>query len=435
MATLVLIWPDSHDAASAASAAGAIATDEIEFILSPDGASVAQHGRAAPALLPRANTVVALLPAPAVSWHLVTVPKAPSGRLREALGGMLEEQLLQDDDQLHLALAPGARAGEPAWLAAMRKPGLQAQLAAWAAAGVQIDRVACALTPGAEPVAHVHAPSLSPLLTQADTGLWLSLADGHGAVCLPIEGGLAKQRLELAPGAEVIQPPPVTATPAAAAAAEVWLGRPVAVRPEAEQALIAARNGWDLRQFDLAPSLRGTQAISNLFRSLARPEWRWARRGALVLVVSQIVGLNLLAWHQQSALAERRGQMVALLQTSYPQVRAVLDAPAQMARETERLRLIAGVPGDADLEPQLAAAAQAWPDGQPPLPALRFEAGRLSLAAAAWPPEQQVQFAQRLRLAGWQADSADGQISLQRIATDRIAADRIATDALPPSQK
>ena len=422
MATLVLIWPDPHDAVSAASAAGAIATDEIEFILSPDGASVAQHGRAAPALLPRANTVVALLPAPAVSWHRITVPKAPSGRLREALGGMLEEQLLQDDDQLHLALAPGARAGEPAWLAAMRKPGLQAQLAAWAAAGVQIDRVSCALAPGGEPVAHVHALSLP---TESDAGLWLSLADAQGAVCLPLEGGLAKLRLETAPSAEAVQPRLVTATPAAAAAAEAWLGRPVGVRPEAEQALIAARNGWDLRQFDLAPSLRGTQAISNLFRSLARPEWRWARRGALALVLSQIVGLNLLAWHQQSALAERRSQMVALLQTSYPQVRAVLDAPAQMARETERLRLVAGVPGDADLEPQLAAAAQAWPDGQPPLPALRFEAGRLSLAVPAWPPEQHAQFAQRLRLAGWRADSADGQISLQRIATD----------AAPSSQK
>lgn len=424
MATLVLIWPDPPDAASAAVG---IATDEIEFILSPDGVSVAQHGRAAPALLPRANTVVALLPAQSVSWHRVTVPKAPSGRLRDALGGMLEEQLLQDDDQLHLALAPGSRAGEPTWLAAMRKPGLQAQLAALAAAGVQIDRVACALTPGAEPVAHVHTLSAP---TESDAGLWLSLADTQGAVCLPLEGGLAKQRLEATPGAEANPPPPVTATPAAAAAAESWLGRPVAVRPEAEQALSAARNGWDLRQFDLAPSLRGTQAISNLFRSLARPEWRWARRGALALVVSQIIGLNLLAWHQQSALAERRSQMVALLQTSYPQVRAVLDAPAQMARETERLRLIAGVPGDADLEPQLAAAAQAWPDGQPPLPALRFEAGRLSLAAPAWPPEQQAQFAQRMGLAGWRVDSADGQMSLQRIATDRIA-----TDGAGSSQK
>ncbi len=427
MATLVLIWPDPDNAAGAD---GAIASDAVEFILSPDGVAVAQHGHAAPAQLPRASTVVALLPALAVSWHRVRVPKAPGGRLREALGGMLEEQLLQDDDQLHLALAPGARAGEPAWLAALRKPGLQAQLDAWSSAGLQIDRLACALAPGAEPIAHVHELSLPNL---PDAGPWLSLADAQGAVCLPLEGGLARLRLDAASGSAG-QPLPVTASPAAAAAAEAWLGRTVTVRAEAEHALGAARNGWDLRQFDLAPSLRGTQAMVRLVRSLARPEWRWARRGALALVLGQVVGLNLLAWQQQTAVAERRNQMVDLLKASHPQVRAVLDAPAQMQRETERLRLIAGVPGDADLEPQLAAAAQAWPEGQAPLSGLRFEAGRLSLAAPAWPAEQHAQFAQRLRLAGWQVQAGDGQLSLQRLAPDAEPAPPANRAGMAPRQ-
>ena len=38
----------------------------------------------------------------------MTLPKAPAGRMRAALGGVLEEQLLEDDDALHLALPPHA---------------------------------------------------------------------------------------------------------------------------------------------------------------------------------------------------------------------------------------------------------------------------------------------------------------------------------------
>ena len=427
MATLVLLWPDLGGRINGPPL-GYPASTEVDFVLSPDGLRVGQHGRALPAQLPRADTVLALLPARSLSWHRITLPKAPTARLREALGGLLEEQLLEDDALLHLALAPGARAGAPVWLAAMHKPALRARLTAWADAGLQIDRLVCALTPGADPVAHIHTlPGTAPGDPGVDNGadpdrLWLSLADANGAVCLPLDGGLARAKLAVwteagaADGASPMRR--VTATPAAAAAAEAWLGQPVAVLSEPEHALAAARAGWELRQFDLAPSLRGTRAIANLLRPLARPEWRWARRGAVALVLSQIVGLNLWAWHQQDALVQRNSQMVELLKATHPQVRAVLDAPAQMAQEGQRLRLAAGVPGDTDLEPQLNAAAQAWPDGLGPLPALKFESGRLSLAAPGWTPEQLAQFRERLRPAGWRAEMADGQLTLGRAEPD-----------------
>ena len=61
--------------------------------------------------MPRADSVVAVLADSDVSWQRITLPKAPAAKLRAALGGLLEDHLLEDDEALHLALAPGAQAG------------------------------------------------------------------------------------------------------------------------------------------------------------------------------------------------------------------------------------------------------------------------------------------------------------------------------------
>ena len=60
------------------------------------------------------------------------------------------------------------------------------------------------------------------------------------------------------------------------------------------------------------------------------------------------------------------------------------DAGAVMLRETQALRTLAGKPGDSDLEPMLQAAAAAWPSERPPVENLRFEPGKLTLAASGW---------------------------------------------------
>jgi general secretion pathway protein L len=108
--------------------------------------------------------------------------------------------------------------------------------------------------------------------------------------------------------------------------------------------------------------------------------------------------------------------MDALLRDSFPNVRAVLDAPLQMQRETDRLRAAAGRPGDADLEVLLAAAAGAWPDGQGPVQALQFEAGRLILSAPGWGDTELAQFRARRRSADFGAEFAEGRITVARLA-------------------
>ena len=387
--------------------------DDWGHVLSLDGLAVERQGRTRAAELPRADTVVAVVPATDVTWHQALMPKAPANRLREALGGVLEEQLLDDDDAVHLALAPKPIAGQLVWVAALNKPWLSAQLTALQAAGITVDRLAPVMAPAAAGGASAHV-FLHGSADDADgaPAPWLAAADGQGSLCLPLAGGLARAKMPRWTDAGAR----VSATPAAAAAAEAWLGAPVSVLTEVEQALAAARSGWNLLQFDLAASTRGKRALADIARQWLSPDWRPARWGVTALVLAQVLGLNLWAWHQQRAISARKTALVQLLQATHPQVKAVLDAPLQMRSAGQQLRELAGVPGDTDFEPALAATAAAWPDGLPPAAQLRYDNGRLSLPANGWGPQQIVQLRQRLQPAGWSVDSTDGRVTLSRNA-------------------
>jgi general secretion pathway protein L len=188
----------------------------------------------------------------------------------------------------------------------------------------------------------------------------------------------------------------------------------VGVLTGGERALQATRTLWNLRQFDMAARHRGTRAARDLLRRCLSPAWRPVRHGVAALVAVQVIGLNLWAWHQSAELTTRRQSMVTLLQTSFPQVRSVLDAPLQMQREVDVLRALAGKPTELDFEVQLQAAAAAWPGGQPPVGNLRFETGRLTLAAAGWTDAEIDQFRAHLQPAGWQVEASEGRVVLSR---------------------
>ncbi len=446
---------------AAAPADGASAAPaEFAWALSADGLSLVRQGRSAPAQMPAADSVVAVVAAPDVAWHRPVLPKAPAARLRAALGGLLEDQLLDDDENLHLALAPGAAAGAPAWVAAVHKPWLQAQLGALASGGRAVDRVlpawlppepaaagadlaaaAHAVAPHAhvfvtdEAAAHATLPGHEPAGPAAQA--WLACSTAGAPLCLPLAGSLATAWLAQA-RTQGLQ---LSATPAAATLAERALaqagggGAPaVAVVSEAEQALAALRSGWQLLQFDLAPRHRGLRAAGHALSLWRSPAWRPARIGLAALLAVQLLGLNAWAWQQRQALASQRSAAEGLLRSAHPQVRAILDAPAQMRRETELLRERAGIAGDSDLETLLAATAAAWPDGAAPAGALRFEPGRLSLSAPGLAPPQLAQLRQRLQAAGWSVEPVDGRLVVQRGRTDlpgTAPADAAAAGARP----
>jgi general secretion pathway protein L len=208
-----------------------------------------------------------------------------------------------------------------------------------------------------------------------------------------------------------------SATPGAASAAEQWLGGPVPVMPPGERLLQAARSLWNLRQFELARRTRGGRALRDSARKFLSPEWRPVRYGLAVLLLAQVVGINLWAWHQRGAIEAKQTAMRALVKSTYPNVNAQdveRDADAVMQRESQALRTLAGKPGDTDLEPMLQAAASAWPPDRPPVETLRFEPGRLTLSTTGWSDAQVGQFRSLLRPAGWAVDATEGRLTLSR---------------------
>ena len=378
---------------------------DYAFALSADGNTISAQGECAATLLPAADSVALVLAESDVAWHRIALPKAPLARLRAALAGVLEDALLEDADKVHFAVAPQAVPGAPTWIAVVDKPWLQAELAALERANVFVDRVLPQTWPDDPPSAHFATAA------GADESPWLHWAHADGVAALRLQGGLARQLLPqpLPPGTHV------SATPAAVAAAEQWLDMPVIVMTPAERALRATHSLWNLRQFDLARRSRGIRALRDTLRRVQSPAWRPLRWGLAALVATQLVGLNAWAWDLRSQVDERRSAEVALLQSAFPQVRAVLDAPVQMRREVAQLRAAAGKPDEGDLEPLLQAAAAAWPSERAAVEQLRFEPGRLTLGAANWSPQQIEQFRAQLRPQGLQVESVEGRLVVTRM--------------------
>lgn len=412
MSILVVLLPP-RERAGAPGGVRPDAAPEYAYVLSSDGMGIQRQGRASAALLPKADTVIAWVSPTDISWHRITLPRAPSAKLRSALVGVLEEQLLDDESAVHLAIAPEASAGSPSWVAAMHKPWLTEHLATLEKAGAFVERVVPAMWPGDLAQGHFFTSTDATDGSSAQT--WVSFGDAQGVHCLRMAGTLVRDQLPVWAAQGVRW----SASPAVAAQAERWLGAPVAVLSEAEHALQAVRSLWNLRQFDLTPRARGSRLLRNAWKRALTPAWRPIRLGLLSLVALQVMGMNLWAWHQRQAIDDRKQAMVSLLKASHPAIGTIVDAPLQMRRATDSLRAAAGRVGDADLESALAMATVAWPDGQAPAQSLRFESNKLTLVVSGWSADQVERFRARLRSAGWALDSAEGRLTLTRAEAPR----------------
>lgn len=382
---------------------------EYSYVVSPDGMDIESQGRCAASLLPRGTTsVVAVLADTDVSWHRITLPRAPASRMRAALAGLLEDALLDEPDDVHLALAPQATAGAPTWVAAMDRTWLSTELVALERSRIFVDRVVPAVWPDEPPSGHFATSDDET--EDPSHAVRLTWAYSDGVVRLALDGALARAMIPV--------PAPIgtrwSATPAAATTAERWLGSPVAIVTAGQRGLQASRSLWNLRQFDLSARHRGVRALRDTWRRFLGPEWRPARVGIGALAAVAIVGLNLWAWHQSAEVQRKKEAMDAVLRGTFPSVRAILDAPAQMQRETEVLQAAAGKPSAGDFEPMLQAAAGAWPADRPAVETLRYEPGRLTLSAAGWSPSQIEQFRNQLQPAGWRVEASEGRLTMSR---------------------
>lgn len=333
---------------------------EVVYLLSPDGRSVSSHGSAAPALLPlpagAGSETVVIVPAAALSWHRVDLPKGAgprSPRLRAVLEGLLEDRLLDEPEDLHFALEPGAMAERPAWVAVCDRTRLRAALQMLEAAGRPVSRVVPEFAPEGDPALYA--------LGDRDTAQ-LVCAGRDGVLAVP----LSAASLALLPP-NLPETTPLVAEPAVAELAEQVLQHRPRLLPPAERLLSSAQTAWDLAQMEFASSgrARAFKKLSTGWGDLLHaPQWRPARWAIVVLLLAQVLGLNAWAWKERSALAAKREASRAILTQTFPQVRTVVDAPQQMEREVAALRQVTGGISPRDLEAMLGALAAAAPAGR-----------------------------------------------------------------------
>lgn len=346
------------------------------------------HGLSA---LPADNEVLLVVPSEALSWHRVTLPRTPRRQWRAVLDGLLEERLLAPMDSLHLALAPDAVAGQPCWVAALRRDWLRTCLDALQAAGRRVTRIVPEAHPGARATLSLQAQDGRPQLL---------LCDAAGVLALPLaHDGPAPNGLPACGWTDqALADAQACTEPACSSLAErLWPELRWTLRSEAERLRQLADSAWDLAQFDfsLAPAARRGQQLRQTLRQWATARaWRPARWGLAALLLIQLLGLNLLAWQTRRDEDRLRQSMQTTAQATFAQLTLVLDAPAQMRRELERLQLARGQAAPDSLE----ALLQTLAGGR--LRQVDYRPGRVQAQGWQGPPPATLQ----ARLPqGWQA--------------------------------
>jgi general secretion pathway protein L len=387
-----------------------------DYVLSADGSTVGEQSRAPLALLPLVGStgeVVALVAARHLSWHQVQLPKGTLGRrfyqegsatrVRAVLDGLLEDRLLDETSQLHFALEPQPQADAPVWVAVCDRAWLQAGLQALEQAGLPASRIVPEFAPD-------RAPDALYVLGEPD--------DAQLVVTAP--GGVAVWPLSAASVALLNWPETadLVAEPAVAALAEQLFKRNVTLQQGAPRRLQALQSSWDLAQFDFVNSSRARnwKRLSAAMNSLLRaPRWRAARLALLALLAVNLVGLNAWAWKEKSLLNAQRAAIRDLLTGTFPQVRVVVDAPFQMAREVAALQQASGAPSGRDLETILSAFGALAPVSKAP-DAIEFVTGEVRLKGLQLKPEDAAALSFKLKPQGYAASAEGDSLVLKQVS-------------------
>lgn len=383
----------------------AVTDTEFDYAITPDGVVISEQGRAQAHALPPVPGAerVAVAPARALSWHSVTLPEglnANAGRLRAVLDGLLEDQLLDEPGRLHFALPPNLHAGEPQWVAACDRRWLAMAYQSLQAAGREVSRV----VPEWGPPGH----SLRLHVSGAADDPQLLVCSEAGVSQMPLAGVSMAALVMLSPHEEAAAAPAVSAEPLLVDLASHALGCPVLPLTREERWLRAVTSSWDLSR-RLQMRKRANRARMEWLRA---PRWRPARWAALAMLGLNLIGLNALAWVDRQQQNAKQDWMVQTLRRHFPLVPAVVDAPAQMARQVQLLAEASAQPQVGDLDVMLGALSQSLPSGQS-LQTLEFSPGQLRLRGPTLSAAQLSAASRQLDARGY-ALSADGTGWLMR---------------------
>ena len=388
---------------------------QLDYVISRDGAALDTQSSAPWSLLPasaraaQASQVVLVLPVERVSWHRVQLPPgaARSARLRAVLEGLVEEQLLDDVADLHLALQSPLPAQGPVWLAACDKAWLLDCVREVEQAGLYIAALVPELAPPALGAGDADTSAQLFALESPQGPQWV-----HSSAA-----GLTRWPLQAAVLA-ALKPPedmPVWAEPAVAAQAEALLGRPLYLQSSAQRALLASQGPWDLAQFGIVAS-RGGRSLRRLAQGWQQfagaPRWRPVRWGLWALLLVQVLGLNLYAYQQQAAVNQERRAMQAAFTSTFPKVPVVVDAPVQMQREVEQLRQRSGQLAQEDAEVMLSALMQAANFPAAPI-GVHYQSGELKLEGMQLSSTALADLTRALQARGYQLQAQGATLSLR----------------------
>ena len=373
---------------------------DLPFVLLDKSGRTQRAGRSALALLPRATSTVLMVAARDLLMMPATLPPLRGPKLRQALPNIVEDQLIQDPQTCHIAVDSQSAAGGRQMVAIIDRGWFRFIYEAFSAAGhrslravpvtrclpeatlpavpAEVAETASATEPamaGASladaapvPVAADTAPQVVPMVA-AVLGTVVQTAPAmllEGAV----EGGMPRVELAIARGAQgeglAVPANAVNATLAALAGATPVLLYMLTEVPGNEPSLGAsspARLGALVHGASPLPFEQlARRALTCRFDlcqfEFASQPWRLDRATlrrlrlpvllALGALVVAIVGANvqwLMLSRQRDAIST---QMTELLLTTFPKTTVVLDAPDQMSRQLQQLRVAAGElsPGD-----------------------------------------------------------------------------------------
>ncbi|KAG8151490.1 type II secretion system protein GspL [Burkholderia catarinensis] len=357
---------------------------ELPFTLVDKAGHVQRAGRAALALLPRANATVLIVAARDVLLLAATVPPLKGPKLRQALPNIVEDQLIQDPLGCHIALDPDALPDGRRVLAVVDRAWFRTICEAFTAAGHRhlsaVPATRCLPAPRASAeaasvpadgetidAAALAADPIEPAARPATVAAVLGLATSVEPVLVEAGAQLAAAgapRLELAVArgalgegfaAPASRAAGTLAALAGGGAVELYeLGEPGA---EPRLASVGRTDG---------PLLPGAAPLSfDAFARRALAEkfdlcqfefesqpWRFDRatvkrlRVPLALVAVTlgvaVIGMNLHWWKLSRERDALSAQVTETLLSAFPKTTTVLDPPAQMQRQLDQLRLAAG---------------------------------------------------------------------------------------------
>ena len=336
---------------------------ELPFLLLDKRNVTQRAGRAALGLLPRASATVLIVAARDLLLTAALMPPLKGPRLRQALPNVVEDQLIQDPQTCHIAVDPVALASGRRVLAVIDRGWFRFVLEAFANAGHRNVKAVPAMRclPLHESDADTPNPFVAGVLGEVIATAPALLG---GEALTPAMSAAPRVEIAIARGEHAalgeglaIPADAVTSTLTALAGAQpmtLYALRDVpgaeprlasistrAVIPGAEPltfetlARNALANRFDLCQFEFAAQPWRLDRAT--MRRLKVPVALLA--GALVV---SMIGINI-QWIQ---LARQRdainAQMTELLLNTFPKTTVVLDAPDQMSRQLDRLRLASG---------------------------------------------------------------------------------------------